>query len=152
MVEYEAEDLRQASENDDKSMQHLLTSNNNQTNLGAIKEDKSEDSSSEHDIHKEPQRSREEGSINDEKSRSHYGDLKHPNMMSEAHSQSVPRVHIGKSMRMYKGRKKKDCKYFMAKLDYEILRPLLIYNYQRDEMHRQAEVLDMIMQDVNIIG
>lgn len=84
---------------------------------------------------------------------SHYGEIKHPNMMSEAGSQHFHKTTAtGKSMAMYKNRRKKDCKYFLAKLDYEIIRPMLIYNYEREEMHRQAEVLDMIMNDVNIIG
>ena len=39
-------------------------------------------------------------------------------------------------MREYERRQKRDCKYYFSKLDYEILRPLLIYRYERDEMHR----------------
>lgn len=39
-------------------------------------------------------------------------------------------------LRNYNKRKERDCKYYFSKLDYEILRPLLIYKYERDEMHR----------------
>lgn len=76
-------------------------------------------------------------------------------MMSEVESRqsSVPnKKNIGKSMRLYNKRKKKDCKYFFAKLDYEILRPLLIYNYERDEMHRQDDYIELLIQDVNVLG
>lgn len=48
MVEYEAKDLRDKSEIEDKSLNNLLSSNTH--NLGAIKEDRSESSSSEHEI------------------------------------------------------------------------------------------------------
>jgi hypothetical protein len=50
-------------------------------------------------------------------------------------------------MREYEKRKKKDCKYYFSKLDYEILRPLLIYKYEREEMHRQDDFLEMMMSD-----
>jgi len=46
------------------------------------------------------------------------------------------RFGVEKSMRDYNRRKKRDCKYYFAKLDYEILRPLLIYKYEREEMHK----------------
>jgi len=36
----------------------------------------------------------------------------------------------------YQTYKKKDCGYYFAKLDYEIMKPLLIYKYDRDEMNR----------------
>lgn len=56
-------------------------------------------------------------------------------------------------MSNYKIRKnKKDCKYFLAKLDYEILRPLLIYKYNKEEMHRQDEFVDMMQNDANLVG
>ena len=77
-------------------------------------------------------------------------------MMSE-HSESISvaegtKLGGGKSLRDYKKREKKDCGYFFSKLDYEILRPLLIYKYEREEMHRQDEFIDMIMSDNNIIA
>ena len=91
-----------------------------------------------------------------ERTPSEYDEIKHPNMMSEVESRhsSVPhhKAQIGKSMRQYNKRKKKDCKYFFAKLDYEILRPLLIYNYERDEMHRQDDYIELLIQDVNMLG
>ena len=56
------------------------------------------------------------------------------------------------SMREYEKRKSKDCKYYFSKLDYEILRPLLIYKYEREEMHRQDDFLEMMMSDQNLLG
>lgn len=56
------------------------------------------------------------------------------------------------SMRQYEARKKRDCKYYFSKLDYEILRPLLIYKYEREEMHRQDDLHEMMVADTNIIG
>ena len=47
---------------------------------------------------------------------------------------------------------KKDCKYYLSKLDYEILRPLLIYKYNKEEMHRQDEFVDMMKNDANLVG
>ena len=32
---------------------------------------------------------------------------------------------------------RKDCLYLLRKLDYEILRPLFIYNYERDKMKKE---------------
>ena len=56
-------------------------------------------------------------------------------------------------MSNYKARKnKKDCKYYLSKLDYEILRPLLIYKYNKEEMHRQDEFVDMMKNDANLVG
>ena len=37
-------------------------------------------------------------------------------------------------------------------MDYEILRPLLIYKYQREEMHRQDEFVEMMINDQNLVG
>lgn len=54
---------------------------------------------------------------------------------------------VEKSLRNYNRTKKRGCKYFLGKLDYEILRPLLIYKYEREEMHRQDEYIDIIMRD-----
>jgi hypothetical protein len=55
-------------------------------------------------------------------------------------------------MRNYEGRQKRDCKYYFSKLDYEILRPLFIYKYERDEMHRQDDLIEMMIEDQNMIG
>ena len=52
------------------------------------------------------------------------------------------------------GRKerKKGCGFYFKKLDYEILRPLLIYRYEREEMHRQDDFIEMMMSDQNLLG
>jgi hypothetical protein len=47
---------------------------------------------------------------------------------------------------------KKNCGYFMKKLDYEILRPLLIFEYSREKMHTQDDHVEMIINDANIMG
>ena len=56
------------------------------------------------------------------------------------------------SLSEYQTYKKKDCAYYFAKLDYEILRPLLIYRYDREEMHRQDEFIDLMLSDANLLG
>lgn len=40
----------------------------------------------------------------------------------------------------------------MKKFDYEIMRPLLIHKYDRDEMHKQDEVVEMMLNDGNMVG
>ena len=42
--------------------------------------------------------------------------------------------------------------FYVKKLDYEILRPLLIYKYDREEMHKQDEVVEMMLNDGNMVG
>lgn len=73
-------------------------------------------------------------------------------MMQSFASESDKNVFgVETSLRNYNRRRKRDCKYFFAKLDYEILRPLLIYNYQREEMHRQDDLLELIRKDENLL-
>lgn len=55
-------------------------------------------------------------------------------------------------MREYDKRKARDCKYYFSKLDYEILRPILIYKYEKEKMHREDELQEMIQNDQNLIG
>lgn len=81
--------------------------------------------------------------------------MKHPNMMMSDGSVS----HIGKrlrqsatSMQEYRGRPKKDCTYFFLKMDYEILKPILIYKFDIKEMDRQDNFVEAMMSDANIIG
>jgi len=90
----------------------------------------------------------------DSRAQSHYEELVHPNMMKDEDDNSSmvsdakkPKYAVGASMRHYNQRKKRDCKYFFSKLDYEILRPLLIYKYEREEMHRQDEYIDMMLSN-----
>lgn len=44
-------------------------------------------------------------------------------------------------MNRFKATKKRDCAFYFMKLDYEILKPLLIYKYQYDEMHKQDDLI-----------
>ena len=48
--------------------------------------------------------------------------------------------------------RKRGCGFYFKKLDYEILRPLLIFRYEREEMHRQDDFIDMIMGDGDLLG
>jgi len=43
------------------------------------------------------------------------------------------------------------CSYYFKKLDYEILRPLLIHNYAREAMHRQDDFVEMVINDGNVL-
>jgi hypothetical protein len=80
---------------------------------------------------------------------SHYEELVHPNMEHSEFASDADNDKI--SMRMYEQRDKRDCKYYFSKLDYEILRPILIYKYEREEMHRQDEIHEMMEKDKNMI-
>lgn len=55
-------------------------------------------------------------------------------------------------MSQYNKFQKKKCGFYFAKLDYEILRPLLIYKYDREEMHRQDQFIDIMLSDANLLG
>ena len=46
----------------------------------------------------------------------------------------------------------RNCAYYLKKLDYDILRPLLIKDYVREEMHRQDDFVEMMINDGNILG
>ena len=49
---------------------------------------------------------------------------------------SQPNFVVAPALRDYdKHKKKSGCRYWFAKLDYEIFRPLLIYKYDMEEMH-----------------
>lgn len=52
----------------------------------------------------------------------------------------------------YKDQEKKDCSYYFLKLDYEILKPLLIYKFDAEEMNRQDDYIEIIMSDANLLG
>ena len=52
----------------------------------------------------------------------------------------------------YKDQEKKDCAFYFLKLDYEILKPLLIYKFNAEEMHRQDDYIELIMSDANLLG
>jgi hypothetical protein len=55
-------------------------------------------------------------------------------------------------MMSYKEQEKKDCSYYFLKLDFEILKPLLIYKFDIEEMHRQDDYVEIIMSDANLLG
>lgn len=38
------------------------------------------------------------------------------------------------------------------KLDFEILKPILIYNYNREVMDREDRFVDAMMSDANLLG
>ena len=64
--------------------------------------------------------------------------------MENEHSEFNSENLTDNSMRQYDNSKKRDCKYYLSKLDYEILRPLLIYKYEKEEMHRQDDLHEMM--------
>ena len=47
---------------------------------------------------------------------------------------------------------KKDCTYYFLKLDYEIIKPLLVYKYDYKKMEREDEYVHLIMTDTNLFG
>ena len=79
---------------------------------------------------------------------SHHDEIKHPNMeLSDG---------LGSEMGVDQGGnpiiRKRGCGFYFKKLDYEILRPLLIFRYEREEMHRQDDFIEMMMSDGNLLG
>lgn len=52
----------------------------------------------------------------------------------------------------YKDSEKRDCSYYFLKLDFEILKPILIYKYNIEEMNRQDDYIEIIMSDANLLG
>lgn len=60
---------------------------------------------------------------------SHYEALVHPNEEVDGKSDNG-------TIKGFKGTHKKSCAFYFKKLDYEIIRPLLIYNYDREVMHK----------------
>lgn len=57
------------------------------------------------------------------------------------------KLNNDKGLRNYQKSEKKGCRYYFSKLDYEILRPLLIYNYDRERMHKQAKFVEIVNED-----
>lgn len=79
--------------------------------------------------------------------------MKHPNMeMSDASQVGLKKRSSQTSMLDYKDTDKKDCSYYFLKLDYEILKPLLIYKYDAEQMNREDEYIEIIMSDANLLG
>lgn len=50
-------------------------------------------------------------------------------------------------MRNYDKKKKKGCRYYFSKLDYEILRPFLIYKYEKETMHLQDDIYELMQNE-----
>jgi hypothetical protein len=73
---------------------------------------------------------------------SHHEEIQHPNMELSDASPSEAGAYAYDS-----GRRKRGCGFYFKKLDYEILRPLLIFRYEREEMHRQDDFIEMMMSD-----
>ena len=79
--------------------------------------------------------------------------MKHPNMeMSDASQAGLKKRSSQTSMLDYKDTEKKDCSYYFLKLDFEILKPLLIYKYDAEQMNREDEYIEIIMSDANLLG
>lgn len=57
----------------------------------------------------------------------------HPNMDGEGESDEDTGAKTGR-ITGFKKNQKKNCLYYFKKLDYEILRPLFIYDYERNKM------------------
>ena len=56
------------------------------------------------------------------------------------------------SMQKYKERPKKDCAYYFLKLDFEIIKPLLIYKFDKDKMHLADDYAELMLSEANLIG
>jgi hypothetical protein len=78
-----------------------------------------------------------------------YEEIKHPNMEL---SDAAPSDIGENDPEGVRKARKKGCGFYFKKLDYEILRPLLIYRYEREEMHRQDDFIEMMMSDRNLLG
>lgn len=58
------------------------------------------------------------------------------------------------SMTSYGERPVRDCAYYFLKLDYEIIKPLLIYKFEekREELQREDEYVELMMSEGNLMG
>jgi len=67
----------------------------------------------------------------------HFDQLKHPNMeLSAAGQVNIFHARMAENQ--------KGCSYYFVKLDEEILRPLLIYNYDEEAMWEQDEQVELM--------
>jgi len=64
----------------------------------------------------------------------------HPNMDGEGIDEDSGSNWTGR-ITGFKKNQKKNCKFFLKKLDYEILRPLFIYEYERIKMKKEDELV-----------
>jgi hypothetical protein len=78
---------------------------------------------------------------------SFHKELQHPN-----HEEYIPEDDENTSQSLQDvDRDARTCSYYFKKLDYEILRPLLIHNYTREVMHRQDDFVEMVINDGNVL-
>lgn len=68
-------------------------------------------------------------------SESDYNAIVHPNEDGEGIEEETNSNWSGR-ITGFKKNHKKNCKFFLKKLDYEILRPLFIYQYERIKMQK----------------
>ena len=102
----------------------------------------------------QPKNSLNDSDAGDSRRESHYDEIRHPNMMSDVSTDShrtKSQANVPISLRQYNKQKKKDCKYFFGKLDYEILRPLLIYKYDKEKFHQQDQFMDIVNNDKDLL-
>jgi hypothetical protein len=67
----------------------------------------------------------------------HFDQLKHPNMeLSDAGQINIFQARMAQN--------NKGCSYYFVKLDEDILRPLLIYKYDEEEMWYQDEQVELM--------
>lgn len=88
---------------------------------------------------------------------SHYNQIKHPNMeLSDGASQIYRRQKLidNMSMTSYLERPVRDCAYYFLKLDFEIIKPLLIYKFEekQEELQREDEYVELLMSEGNMMG
>lgn len=69
---------------------------------------------------------------------SHYEELLHPNNMQEVKDDDSDDDG--------------GCAYYFLKLDAEILRPMLLYKYRREEMQRQDDMHELVRLNHNLLG
>jgi len=58
------------------------------------------------------------------------------------------------SMTGYRERPVRDCAYYFLKLDFEIIKPLLIYKFEekQEELQREDEYVELLMSEGNMMG
>ena len=54
-------------------------------------------------------------------------------------------------IRGFKKNQKRNCLYYFKKLDYEILRPLFIYDYERSRMKKDDDLVQQMLIDRPLI-
>jgi hypothetical protein len=90
-----------------------------------------------------------EESEDEQETGEHYEVILHPNDELESVG---PTKDNDDGLSFHASNVKKDCAYYFNKLDVEIMKPILIFNYQTEKMDQQDEIMDLMINDQNALN